>query len=361
MALDLNDSSTWEASTLDTPEGAIRYWVLADWNAYHEQYEDVNNLTRVLIAVAWHDAATFKSYALGFAERVGTSTYFQRYTPLQNPFQDNQYLTSLKKAKIHAGVNINTAPPPPPPPAPPTPFALRGAPSFHIPSAINDNWPTFRDDDTGMPARIIYEAVFTCPTYEIVEQSEFELFVPRELRRFVTRTAQITPRERKVPSFGFETYDPANPATIDGALVVPIPEVGFVSDYYIDHYYTWRKVPLEHVPWTAIGKCLNKINNDRFDYQFRNPGFWGQFLKGTLLFKGLSNRVEPYRGPSGEWLVDLPYVLSFYPGASPTSEDTWKTIPRNDGTYSPIRVRGTNPPQPLYRSEDLETLFQPEP
>jgi hypothetical protein len=360
VALDLTNPDTWENSTLATAAGPIRYWVLADWDAYYEQYEDVNNLTRVLIAVGWHDALDFKRYALGFAERLGSSNYFHRHTPLENPFQEKQYLTSLKKTKIHAGTNITNPPPPG------NAFAQRAVPSFHIPAALSDNWPTFRDDDTGMAARIVYDATFTCPDFEVLSQTAFEQYATRrESVRFVTRSTQVVPRERKVPSFGFETYDAANLGTMDGPLVVPIPEVGFVPDYYFDHYHTWRKVPLSYVPWTAIGKCINRINNTAFEWSPKGDYLttYGRWKIGTVLFKGLASRITPYRGPNAEWLVDLPYVFSHYPAVVSGNEieNSWNYIPRNDGTYAPIRVRGTNPPQPLYQKADFEKLYQPEP
>jgi hypothetical protein len=340
VPLNLNDPATWLPSTLYTPEGPIRYWVLADWEGYFEQYEDVNNLTRVLIAVSWHDAAVFKQYALGFAHRVGTATYFERYTPLPCPYQDAQYLKSLKKARIHAGANANS-----------------GTAVYHTPSTLFDNWPTFPETN-GVPPRIIYDATFTCPDYEVVDQDAFVAVADRrELRRYVTREQQINPRERKVPSFGFETYDAANPATMVGALVVPIPEVGFVPDYVVELYYTWRRVPVDYVPGAAIANCLNKINNAAFDYL--PGGAYGRFLTGTLLFRGPANRITPYRGPNAEWLVDLPYVFSYCPGNGLAG--SWNTIARNDGSFAPIRVRGTNPPQPLYQVADFEPLFRPGP
>lgn len=345
MPLNLLDPATWQASTLLTAEGPIRYWVLADWEAYYEQYEDVNNLTRVLIAVAWEDALLFKEYALGFAERVGTSTYFQRYTPLACAYQDSQYLTSLKKVKIHAGVD-----------------APSGLPVYHLPLVLGtaDGWP-FLPPTSGLPPRIVYDATFTIPPFDILDQSAFEASAGRrELLRYVTREQQVNPRERKVPSYAFETY---NPAALAAAGTV-IPEVGFTPFYSTELYYTWRKIPVDWVPGVAIAKCLNRINSAVFDYA--PDGSYGRFLKGVLLFKGLANRITPYRGPNAEWLVDLPYVFDYQPGDN--VEDTWNRVPRNDGTWAPIRVRdsGTGLPgapalQKLYLSEDFEKLFQPGP
>lgn len=332
MPLDLLDDSTWEASTLHTPEGPVTYWVLADWDSFYEQYEDVNNLTRHLIAVSWFDALIFKTYAIGITDRVGSATYFERYTPLQLPNNDGQYLTSLKKKKVHAGTDTF------------------GNPKLHVADPLLGNWPSWDQSgfSTAVPPRIIYEAVFTCPDYEIVTQDALIASGdPRELKRYVTREQQITPKERKVPSFGFETVE---------ATPVPIPEVGFVPFYSVELYYTWRKVPVEYVPGVAIANCLNKINNAAFDYA--TDGTFTRFQTGTLMFKGFANRLTPYRGPNAEWLVDLPYVFDFQPGDG--GSNTWNKVPRNDGSWIQIRVRDTAA-DPLYHSANFAPLFQPGP
>lgn len=349
MPLNINDSSTWMPSKLITPVGPILYWVLADWDAYYEQYEDVNNLTRVLIAVNWWEAPDFKTYALGTTDRIGTATYFERYTPLLyqglGPLKPSQYLTSLKKVKIHVGTDTN------------------GVPQYAKPDP-SSGWPDFPGiiyNSSGLPlgmqTRIIYDAVFTCPPYDIVDQPTFLGTDKKELRRYVTREQQIVPKERKTPSFGFETYNPANPATTTNPPCQPIPEVGFVPFHSIELHYTWRKVPVENVPGTAIGKCLNKINNAAFD--INADGTYGRFATGTVLFRGLANKLTPYRGPNAEWLIDIPYVFDYQYGDGTTN--TWNKLPRNDGTWASIRVRETNPPQPLYYSDDFEALFQPGP
>jgi hypothetical protein len=346
MPMNLLDPTTWQTSVLNTPEGPIQYWVLADWDAYFEQFEDVNNLTRVLIAVDWNLAGAFKSYALGFADRIGAATYFERYTPLTVPWAEGQFLTSLKKARIHAGAEVLSGP--------------TGRPVYHTPDPLLDNWPALTSvNASGIPPRIVYDATFTCPVYDILNQTAFLATDQKELRRYVTREQQVTPRERKVPSAGFETYDPANPATMTAPAVVPILEVGFVPFYTTEFHYTWRKVPVDWVPGAAIGACLNRVNAAVFD--ILPGGGYGRFPIGTLLFKGLANKLVPYRGPNAEWLVDLPYVFDYQPGDGTGAANTWNTLPRNDGTWAPVRVRGTNPPKPLYQSADFEPLFQPGP
>lgn len=332
MALKVTDPSTWRESRLSTPEGPISYWVLADWNTYFEQFEDVNNQTVVSIAVAWDDAGAFKSYALGYAQAAGGgATYLDRFTPLAVPWATGQYLTSLRKIGVHAGVTS------------------AGVPVLHSPSDIYDNWPTFEPTD-GMPPRIVYSAVFSCPTYDIVSQSSFVgAGSPRELKRFVTRERQVNPRERKVPSYGFETAE-ATPQII--------PEVGFIPYYDYELYYTWKKIPLALVPDTAIANCLLKVNNATFDY--KADGTYGKYRVGDILFKGLANRITPYRGPNGEWLVDLAYTFSFQPGDG-TGNGQLK-VPRNGNTWILVRQRGSSAsPKYLYQSADLDTLFQPEP
>ncbi len=86
---------------------------------------------------------------------------------------------------------------------------------------------------------------------------------------------------------------------------------------------------------------------------------WGKYKKGDILFLGLERDLIPYRGPNAEWLVDLHYVLRFQPGDG--TGDGHNKVPRNGGGWSPVRVRDTNPPQPLYLGADLRKLFVPEP
>lgn len=334
MPLTLTDSSTWEASTLDTPEGPVTYWVLADWDAYYEQYADDDNLTRVQLAVGWADALTFKRYALGVTEYTPGLLYFHRYNPLPNPYVPTQYLQSLRKVKVLPGV------------------ASTGPASFHYADPLVDNWPNLETTD-GMPPRIVYEAVFRNLPYDVQDQDAFITAGGIETSRNVIRTKRVSPRERKVPSFGFEV-------TV-GATTTPIPEVGFLPFYDYELYHTWTRVPRDRVPDTAIAECLLKANAEAFGY---NPltGTFDKYQEGDLVFKGLAKPIEPYRGPNGEWLADVPYVFGYQP-ADGTGDGMLK-VPYYSATDGQIwvqpKVRGSTDKY-LYTKTSFAPLFEPEP
>lgn len=345
MPLDLTDYTTWETSTLNTPEGAIRYWVNADWDTYYEQYEDNNNLTRIHLAVAWHEATTFKRYALGYTNyRAGT--YFDRWNPLRNPYYpegEDQYLTALRKVKVLGGQYA---------PGVATPRRV-----FHNADPLIDNWPSFITvaESEGMPARIVYEAVFSTLPYDLMDLEPFRAAGAKETLRNVVRMKAVNARERKTPSFGFEVEI--------GADTIPVPEVGFIPFYDYELYHTWKRVPRDRQPDTAIANCLLKANDAAFDWNPLTQTF-DKYREGDLVFTGLAQKVEPYRGPSGEWLVDLPYVFRFQP-ADGTGDGMLK-IPyfsaTSGSTWVQPFVRGSSASKKfLYAKSNFDALFEPEP
>lgn len=312
------DPSTWVTCTLDTPYGPIIYWVLPDLEAYQEQWMIDANQTQVLMAVRWDESGLFKRYALGFTPLSPTTARLNRFIPLQNEFAHTQYLVSLTKVLIHSGVDAN------------------GEPQYVGVDALLGNWFGFppQDPNGGMQARIVYKGLFACPPYDIIEQSLFADTGYYELRRYVVRDDTINPRERRIPSYGFETDDSARQV---------VPEVGFIPYYDYEFTRTWMRVPYDNIPWDAIASCVLKINNAVFDYKSmyrtgENPGtVWGKYRKGCVLFKGLGGRVRPYRGTNGEWLADLPYIFTFQPADG--TDDGMLKIPRNDGSWVKVRAR----------------------
>ncbi len=341
--LSLTNPSTWTTSSMPTAAGPVRYWVLADWEAYFEQYEDKNNVTRVLLAVDWNHADVFKKFALGFTDTVkpppGERRLF-RHTPLACPYQDGQHLVSLKKHSVTAGVKAD------------------GTPAYHSPNAMADNWPTFQDT-TGMPPRIVYDATFACLPYDVVTEDEFAALSARsEMLRYVRRTRQVNPRERKFPTASYEQIgDPRKIAL----------EVGFLPFYDYQIELTWCKVPVNLVPEKGIADCLLRVNDFPFDFpqdasgRRMVSGAYGTYKRGDILFKGLANQIEPYRGPNGEWLVDLPYIFSFQPGDG--AGDGQQKVPIGSSRWEKIREKGTVPPNEkfLYQYADLHVLFEPDP
>lgn len=339
MPLNVLDSSTWVASTLTTPEGDVTYWVLADLDAYYEQWEEDDNLTRVKIAVAWDDAGLFKRYALGFAERyAGVPEVLRRHNPLPNPWAGTQFLRSLRKVGVHAGVNSTGAHP---------------RVSLHTTDPLADNWFTFLPTD-GIPPRIVYEAVFRVLPWDVISQDSLMGHKHEEVRNVIPEDA-VRPRERKHPSYGFEV-------TI-GADVVPVPEVGFVPYYDYELRRTWKGVPWELVPNTAIAACLLRANDDVWDWDYKANAY-GRYQEGDVVFMGLASPLKRYRGTNGEWLADLPYVFRYQP-ADGTGDGMLK-VPYLSATSGNIwvqpRIRGSAAsPKYMYEKADLSTLFQPEP
>jgi len=340
VPLDLLDSSTWLASVLDTPNGPVTYWQLADLDAYYEKNERDGNLATTLIAVPWADRVTWKKYALGTAKAV-TNGYLDRWTPLPWPYSDagDLYLTSVDKIKVHVGNAATSSP--------------RGEALFHRTDPMRKNWFTL-PTQTGLPPRIVYRATFGNYPYRIVDQDAFRAGTTNELRRNVIRERESRPRERKIPSMGFET---------DEVSPVVIPEVGFVPYVDYEFTYTWVGVPEDDVPWTAIGNHTLKINENAFD--IKKDGTFGKYKKGDILFCGLAGKIRPYRGPDHSWLIDLPYVFRWQPADGVETggrSDGMLKVPRNNGTWIKIRERGSvASPKYLYGRADLDTLFQPEP
>lgn len=348
-SLDIHSPATWKTSTLNVL-GGIKYWVLADWEGYYEQFADNANQTRVLIACNFNQRANFRKYALGFTEDIGSSSYFNRVAPLQCQFKKDQYLIELKKYKIHAGTqntgvtDMDTAP-----------------------DALLDYWPAL-SSTSGMPPRIVYDATFANLDYDVVDQTVFnDTGSKNEQRRCITYEDRMNAKERKTPSFGYETND---------ATATPIPEVGFLPYYDYEFTWTWRRVPYQSIPRKAIANCLLKVNNAVFGYERESDlakrqtsgrlvgDVYGRYQVGDILFRGLASKLKPYRGPQGEWLIDLPYVFAFQPaGTDGTVVDNngHQKIPKADGTWVTIRQRGSvASPKYLYQSALLDTLFRPE-
>lgn len=340
MALDLNDKTTWTPATLETPDGGVDYYVLnPDKNNWYEQYGADENLTRCRIKVAWGDALKFKKYALGTTEYAPGLTYFTRYGPLAHPTQEGQYLESLKSVEILPGLK-----------APGSSQAFAPA----EPNELLENWPDFPNTAPYLRAMIVYEAVFRTLSYDVQNQDDFRAAGSNELTRFVRRYQRVNTRERKLPGYAVE-YDQAGPA-------VYVQEAGFVPFFDYTLYRVWYRVPEERVPWSAIENCIGKINDALFDV-VPKTGALGRYRIGDVMFSGLAGGrdIIPYRGPSGEWLVDVPYTFRFQP-ADGLGDGMLKIPTTAANTWKKIRVRGTSgSPQPIYGSANLDTLFQPEP
>ncbi len=309
-------------SVLDTPGGPIRYWTLFD-EGYAEANARDGNMTRMMIAVYWEDSIAFKKYALGFSACRPGATYYDRTAPLKVPWAQDQYLTELKKHRLAAGNDATT-----------------GLMIPHAPNAIDSNW---WDLESGT---VIYEAVFTNPDYDIIDQDTFRTapYSADETQRYIIPEETVNARERKHSSAGFEL-------DLRTALGVGIPntpivlEVGFTPFHTIEKVYTQVEIPWDFRPRSAIANCLLRVNSAAL---FQNP-------PGTLLFKGPATKLKWHRQPDESRAVDIPFLLDYNPRG-------WNTVPRNDQTNQPVRVRGSDAnPIPLYQSANFATLFQPQP
>ena len=350
MPFDPFDNTTWRRATLFTPEGPVKYWVQSDLEAYYEQHARDNSLTRVQLAVSWQDSLRFKKYALGFCKKekisVGPFSWstLYRYTPLRLPITDtDQYLIDLKKAKLLPGhdnrFTVSGGP-------------YVGRPLFPEPVASLDNWWTLPSPGPGtyegVPPQIVYDATFQNVPYDVLTQDQMAATADgSEQRRFVLPSEKGNPRERKVPSFGYERDDTGT----------PIDEVGFVPYYDETHVLTWLEVPWELVPRTAIGENYLKINNAPFG--LKNDGTYGRWRTGTTRFDGLARELFPYKSAAGFKVVDVPYLFTHQPGDG-TDDTMWK-VPVGT-TWVKIRRRGSSGADAdrLYLKGDLEKLFRPE-
>jgi hypothetical protein len=309
-------------SILDTPGGPIPYWTLFD-EGYTEGNARDANMTRMMIAVKWEDSLDFKKYALGFSAVTPGSTFYDRTPPMRVPWAPEQFLVELKKNRIAAGNEVNT-----------------GVMIPHAPSPLDNNWWGVRG------GTIIYEAVFANPDYDIIDQSTFRSYPYSgdETFRYFTPEETINARERKHSSAGFE-LDLRDVAGFGIPNTPVVLEVGFVPFHTIEKVYTQVEVPWDWRPRSAIANCLLRVNDAAV---FGNP-------PGTLLFKGPATKLKWHRQPDETRAVDIPFLLDYNPRG-------WNTVPRNDQTNQPVRVRNSSAnPIPLYQSASFATMFRPQP
>jgi len=306
-------------SVLVTPGGPINYWTLFD-DGYAEGNARDANMTRMMIAVSWEDSIAFKKYALGFTTVRPGATYYERTIPLSVPWAPEQFLTELKKNRIAAGAEAD------------------GTMIPHAPNVIDNNWWEVEG------GTVVYEAVFTNPDYDVIDQTAFRSAGGDETTRYVVPEETVNARERKVPNAGYEL-------DLRTAVGVGIPnnrialEVGFTPFHTIEKVYTQVEIPWDWRPRSAIANCLLRTNDAAV---FGNP-------PGTLLFKGPAAKLKWHRQPDETRAVDVPFLMDYNPRG-------WNTVPLNDGSNQPVRVRDSAAnPIPLYQAATFAALFRPQP
>jgi hypothetical protein len=311
----------------------ILYWI--KWpDGYSESFTNRSgNTTTALVIVDWEDSADFKNYAMGFTNAIRGASTFERFTPLRNPYAPKQYLVACDLVEQYMTQDQREEMAL----ASPDPYSLPWAPD-----PVYYNWPK--------GGWACYQLTFSTMPYPILRDEDLPAAgsgVIQELSRYVRKTFRSIPKERKTPTFGYETCE-VTPTIVAEAGFVPIVETEIV--------YTLFQVPNDLVPLTAISACSGRCNSVVFD---------GKAVE-TMLFRGLAAPIEPYGGPSGELYCDLMYTMSLSP-----STNGWNYVPVGTDTGSPPalvykRVRetgsasGTSPGKPLYSSVDFSGLFKPE-
>ena len=311
--------------TLSTPEGDISYWIIFP-EGYEEQITNgEGNTTSLRFAVAWQDAVTFKKYAMGFTQTGGSGSWFNRITPMQNPWQPGQWLTDLRKVTV-ANFSPNTD--------------------------LGYSGTTFGVDSNGWPTAgfIIYQATFVSRNYPIMTD-ELMLGMPRpdgiyELNRYVRKTWRVAPKERKVRGYTFVADNPGGTGGIvDGT---PIEDSGFFPLYEKEYVYTWLQVPFAVAPLAQNDAILINVNYSAFD----------GFAAGTMLFKGYAGELAPYVGPDENLYIDIPYLFGYRP-------QTWNKYPlwvqsQAGPVWVGLKVQGSSSgSSPPYSSADFSQLFKP--
>lgn len=345
------------ATLMPTPMAGftIPYWVkYPDGYTYTRSDKD-GQAGRMRCYVRWYDQELFQVYAEGFTQGpaapggTGISGYtFRRFTPLRWPRQwsgrSNMWATDV--AYLSCGMLHETS----------------GAPRSHFPDpygnpdGLGQGWfaADYAELEVAFAERHVYHL------WTDAELAGFFSLNPNlpvsEVYRYVEKRSRSVPKERKVASRGFATYDPAAPAVVKTVL----SETAFVPFAEVEWSYVWHQVPLEWVPHQAIRDCSLRVNaaptpdpgdpDNRFDRRFK---------PGTLRFNGLAETITPYRRSDGNLYADLAYSFTeqpngwnFVPDIDPAAP--WVPISRLDSTGGFF-----TPKVPLYASDDFHKLFRP--
>lgn len=293
------------ATVLAHTESGIPYAVLLD--PYKARGARDANMEVLDVLVAWGDASGFIREAVGYTEWDGSSATLTRHLPLQCLWRPSLYCESYDLVDCGMYQTRDTTYDP-----------------------FLDGWP---EQDW-----IIYRLTFTRPRYWLFPDSVLSTsYGNREQERYTSLVRGYRPKERRAPSFAFETVE-ASPQVVD--------EVGFYPDYTIDYVCGWYQIPAAAVPENAIRTQLLTVNDATITIRGRT------FTAGQLLFRGPQQDVELYQGASNDFFEDLFYVFSF-------RQNTWNKYRKNNGTYVPLRVKGVTPDTPPYFGSNFQNLFTP--
>lgn len=174
-----------------------------------------------------------------------------------------------------------------------------------------------------------------------------------EMFRFLRLTRRYLPESRKIPTAGFEVYDPAGDTVPPGAFKpFVIQEVGSIPTFQVEIVAETIFWPAANFPDGGVITCLGTVNVAAI---FLNGNL---FQPGTLLYKGPASELTPYKWIDGNFYFDVPHLFGY-------RSDGWNNhrlnAPIAGQQWWPIRAKGVAGNQPLFQSADHTKVFSPEP
>lgn len=272
------------------------------------------------------DMETMKAALLGWTRLdpsfTGANSRLNRYYPLQWPGTTFGYrhASAMERLGDKSGNKTNTG----------------GATSAINVSTTNRDWWPNRP-------RTFWNMKFTSLPYTRFAtdaEAYASVFSQRELARFIRVREIPTPREYRLPDYGFELATPPH---------TPVGQIGFVPFITSDVLYTWYQVPYpDGVPWETIQDTYLRVNAVDFDSE---TGYTG-WPAGTMLFEKVIEPDNWYFGPGGIKYVDIQYVFKY-------NFIGWNNYIMPNGTVIQLRRRNVTPNLPPYLSANFNLLFDP--
>lgn len=325
-------------SRFTTAPHGVPYRYLCRATDIKESWTVDSSSTGATIEVYYADQFNAKFDLMGSASFPSLAGGYRltRYVPYRHPFYPTQFLVRMDLNGYQAA-------------QPPGPGNIIADPQSGFPRFLG-GW-------------VQYTLAFWNPPYNVFRDdqvSNSDPTCPAELQRFVRITERYIPQSQKIPTAGFECYDP------DGSFQpFVIQEVGSIPVYQIEIVASAIFWPYKNYPRQGIVNCIGKVNSADIrigttSVDIGTPDAPGTGLAsggtvypaGTLLYKGPASEITPYFWIDGSPMTDIPHLFGYRPNG-------WNKYRRNDGTYFPIRVKGTSA-TPQFQSADHTQLFEPE-
>jgi hypothetical protein len=332
--------------TLGTDDDGHGVGYRVTWDPrYKEAFaREANQLTAFLMCRAIH-AGEVKARLMDAADYTPGQRHFDRTLPLSPPGFNRQYLLRMDSDKFL-------------PDAPVPLYRNEDGSGNPVEDAAGQSlYGVGPDPDQGKWPHldeITYQLTFGNVPYDVKANGDVSAAAVPELQRYVTKKRRFLPEARKVPTAGFEAYNPDNA----GERATVVQEVGFIPTYQIELTYQAEHWPRAAYPEAAIAKAVGRVNAATFD---------GKYPPGTLLYKGPANEVVPYIGPDGEWYLTIAHLFGYRPEVAAPSpgERTgggWNNqlVTRSGAAvWRPLRVRGISGNTPMFAPGDFDALFLP--